>query len=310
MRRWNWKHSTALAAATAVAGIASPGVSDLFKRVLTPLLSPLHGTARWASTAAAERFDPGGSGSVPAAEADRLAEENDRLRAEVIALRSRLRETEALAAQLAGVRDLFPGGRFALVPATVVSRDAAIRRDSVLAKRPADPVWDKVAKGQWAASRLFAAAPESSEAVDEAPVFWDAALVGQVELVAGGHCRIKLITDPDFQTPVEICDADGKTVDTGLMSGRGDGRMQVRFVERAKSGVAEGQWVRVPAGKSGLPTAMVVGRISRCEPDSPKSPLYRIEVAPLVDPSRLETVLIVAGTRADNARGTGAGGGR
>jgi hypothetical protein len=295
--RWTWKHWLGTVAAVSLLCLVVPGASDWFRGLTLPLLGLFQGPARSGAVRLADKADAALSGSVPRAELAKSADENAALRAENAALRSRLAEAEELVAQLTGLREQFPAARFAAVAMPTVSRDAVPARESVLLRKPSAAPWDRIGRGQWALARLFTSAPEGVAAagVEDAPVFWDKTLVGRVDSVAGGYCRVKLVSDLDFQSAAEILDDDGRVLADGLLVGRGEGRMEVRFVERGKADVAAGHWVRLPAGKSGLPTGVIIGRVSKCVADPGGSPLLQIEAVPVVDLKRLETVLILVG---------------
>jgi len=256
MRRWNWKYSPAVALGFAALTLMFPGAGDLARRFLTSLLSPLQSTSRSIGMSLADKAEALDGASVPVHDYDRVSHENLALKAEVAALQEELAQSRDLVRRLSGLREVFPDSGFVLIPAPVVSRDAIPSRESLLLKKPTDAPWDKLTKGQWAVARLFATLPEglSGGALDEAPVFYDKAVVGRLEMVSGGWCRVRLLTDPDFQSKAEIIDAAGSTVCECLLVGRGPGPMRARYVETGKvklSREAE-YWVRVPgSGEQG-----------------------------------------------------------
>jgi cell shape-determining protein MreC len=293
--RWNRRLGLTLLAAFSIICAVVPTAADFVRRLLTPVLAVFHQPSRNLGLKFSRAAAEAGDSSAAATEADDLAEENVRLRAAVAQLTEETARLKELNTQLSALReDLFPDGKFVIAALPVVSRDAVPSRESLLLRKPAGAPWDRLTRGQWAMSRVFVSVGQGDgeKTFEDAAVFWDKTLVGRVDSVAGGYCRIKLLTDPDFQSPAELVGRQSGKVFECLLAGKGEGLMIAKYVELAKAQVAVGDFVRIPAGRSGLPSAMIVGEVTRCGPDPAQPLLYRIEVAPTVDGRKLPTVLV------------------
>jgi rod shape-determining protein MreC len=122
------------------------------------------------------------------------------------------------------------------------------------------------------------------------PVLWNGAVVGRVTSAAHGTSQVALIGDPDCAIAVR-CE---RTRVQGILRGLGGSRAQVKYVGK-KEDVEEGD-VFVTSGLDGIfPPGLVVARCT--EASEVSTDIHRwIEVAPLCDIERIESVTILLPT--------------
>ncbi len=198
-----------------------------------------------------------------------VRQENVRLREEIQALETRLRELEETHLEnqrLKSLLDLRSRQAFRVMPAEVVGKDATNWFHTVLIDR---------------GSRHGI---ERHRAVIAA-----GGLVGQVVEVAPSSARVQLITDPVSSVGVLL---QSSRV-TGLLVGAQFGQLRVRYLP-IRAEVRAGEPV-ITSGLGGVyPKGIVVGEIVAVDRQS-GALFQEATVAPSVDFSRLEEVLVVTG---------------
>lgn len=260
-----WLTLTVLAGFALVVLSTLGSAGDLETRLgtaLEPAVSGIRGIAR-----------PAADVILRAGQIDELSEENASLRqelaraqAELTALREQSAATDQIEALLAAVGDSVEE----FLPASVVLRDPAPGRETLLIDRGSD---DGVALGQ--------------------PVLGaGATLVGTIVEIAPSRARVRLLNDRDSAVAalVQASRTPGSLV--------GDGKeLHLDFVP-VDSPVAVGD-VIVSSSLGGLlPTGLPIGLVSAVR--APDQELFgTIEVAPLADYRRLEQLLVMTSFRAD-----------
>lgn len=122
------------------------------------------------------------------------------------------------------------------------------------------------------------------------PVLTHEGLVGYVRAVAGAYADVTLVADPDARVPIVV----EETRSYGLLRGTGEEDRYACTVEHLRPGgddVREGHHVLTSGRDDVYPRNVLVGTVSRVVRRGARQP-QTIEVAPAVDFSRLEVVLV------------------
>lgn len=227
---------------------------------VAPLVSLVQGAVRPVSDIA-----------VNAGQIEQLSEENAALRRELSRVQSdlaSLRESRIANEQAAALVDSIGAAAGETTTATVILRDPAPGRQSVVLNRGSDA---GVEVGQ--------------------PVLGNGAtLLGMVTEVNASRSRVRLITDRESAIAALL--QSSRT--PGSLIGDGD-ELWLEFVP-LEVGVAPGDVVLTSALGGLLPPGLLVGLVANVE--APGQALHqRIEVEPLGDLARIERVLIMTGFR-------------
>lgn len=197
-----------------------------------------------------------------------LREQNERLEAEVRDLENRLRETEALEAEVAelqAINDLAPPLELASVAARVYSSGASSYDHVRYILRGSD---DGIAVGQ--------------AVIDER------GLIGRVDALTASTARVRLLTDPIVAVGVRV----QETNETGVVTGIGDtGILRLDMFEAATP-VTEGSVVVTDGSR--FPPGIVVGYVAATA-DAEVDFVLRTDVEPAARFSKLDYVRVIVG---------------
>lgn len=210
-------------------------------------------------------------GSLPS-----LKEENERLREELDQARTQLAGQADLAQEVADFKRL-------------LEFDRAVEGDKV----PAFVIGNGVSNYEWSVTIDRGA---SDGIIPGDPVIGSAGLVGRVTRVTGGSADVLLILDPASTVAARV---EGVDKASGEVSGRGEGDMQMGFIDpevpaeelNGKLVVTSGY--SAPGGYANrYPAQVPIGRVSRVLDSSGSLSKY-VTVQPTVDFSSLSEVLVV-----------------
>ncbi len=252
-----------IAAGFALIVLSTIGSAGDLEARLGTALEPAVSGVRSVASPAADVILRAGQIDELSAENAALRQELTRAQAELTALREQSAAGEQVQALLAAVGDSVEE----FLPASVVLRDPAPGRETLLINRGSD---DGVRLGQPVLSA-------------------GATLVGTIVEVAPSRARVRLLNDRDAAVAalVQASRTPGSLV--GLV---GDGeRLSLDFVP-VDSPVAVGDIIVSSSLGGLLPTGLPIGRIT--EVRAPDQELFgAIEVAPLADYRRLEQLLVM-----------------
>jgi len=280
-RRISGRRLLALLVGVSLIGLLLPtSVTGWFMN-LVQVLVPLQDAASRAADATGGAL--GGTGDIPAEEHARVRRRADALRNAVVALSARVAALEDANRQLAGIRRRGLGDRGALVPARVVGQDLLGWRDSTLIN---SGTLRGVRRDAAVASRSVSLnVGDADGALPGMAVLAGEWLVGWVEHAGTHTARVKLLSDRTSRRPVTIWrfeDGVASMLEAEFwLEGRGAGRMAVidvdhRYVEQSE--IRTGDLVLTLPDDPALPVPLVVGTITRIEPDPENTLLYVLTV--------------------------------
>lgn len=239
--------------------------------------------------------------AVPAEEHEKSKRENLSLNNENIALRQQVAELRTTVRSLGRLRErgLKEG---VLVPASVIGRDAAGWRESILLSKGK---LANIRNQDWVTTHLALGAGSDAGVNEQSAVLAHECLIGWVEEVMPLNARVMLLTDAvgNRGMNVRVIPAvkdrpplweNGRYV-TFTLEGAGNGRMRMLDVFHDyvdKKQILEGDWV-VCQPSPRLPASLVIGRIEKFERVKLKPVYYTAMVAPLFDSRSLEQVFVV-----------------
>jgi len=279
--------------------------SDLLRpaRDMTQLMAPLQLATRQAVQGAAGPIRRLATHPVPAEQHDDLLRQKRALENTNVSLRQRLIQLEAALHELTGIRQRGLPDTIGLIPARVCGLDAAPGRDSLLLGKGH---LQKVAPGNWVASRLFVDAGANDGVRDQAVVLARECLIGWVEQTAPFTSRLVMLSDRVQTRPMSVL-ITPRDVGDRLPAGgdrplcfalAGAGRRRMRVPDVPASLVATGQ-IRVgdlvtsDPSDPRLPVTMVIGRITELKGHVQEPVHYDAMVEYLYDPRSLSRVFIV-----------------
>ena len=235
-------------------------------------LSWITGQAEEAARGAAEP-------ALPAAHAQELRDELERLRRQVLNQRLALQAAEQRVEELSGLAGQMPDSHAGIIVAPVVSYDADSRHGTLLIAKGQQKRW--VREGEWVvAGGAGAPAWDAGAAVHD--LLWRGWLIGRISEVQPRVARVQLATDPRFATEVRMArllpDGTVQLAEAAShLRGRGPGRMQItQAVEDYYK--LDYRLVLVPAQRA-LPIAMTLGRITDSAPRNDSSQHFDLNVA-------------------------------
>jgi len=195
-----------------------------------------------------------------------------------------------------------------VLPARVVARDAAAMRDSVLAARG---TMRGVNSGDWVSARFFVDRGQASGVEEGEAVLAEHCLLGRIEQAGPYMARVQLQSDIDSRLiEARVGAYDGKRfqfVDYPC-SVRGVGGQMMRIADvdyrlirtndsdESKDGkrrIGVGDLVFSAPGQLGLPTPMVMGRVTSVAENPRKRLVYNVEVEPIVKVEDVSEVYII-----------------
>ncbi|MBN1360904.1 MAG: rod shape-determining protein MreC [Sedimentisphaerales bacterium] len=115
----------------------------------------------------------------------------------------------------------------------------------------------------------------------------DHSLIGRVSALSPHTAKVKLISDPTSQVPVEI----GLSGIQGVLQGRGDGTAKIPLIS-TRQAVAAGDPVYARR-QMDLDVPMVIGQVAECRKDPDHPLLWDITVRATCDIATLEDVAVV-----------------
>lgn len=246
-----------------------------------------------------KRLDPNQENAVDSSEGLRAS-----LAATAAALQQALTENERLRALRA---DRLPAS-IPVLPARVVARDIAAARDSLLIARGSQR---GIRSGDWLTARLFINQGRQSGAEEGQAVLTEHCLIGRIELASPYMSRVQLFSDvdsPRIQVQVGKLDKKRLAFVEYPCSLRGDEKlgMLIEGVDYRhvvtdredgrkddKARIEVGDFVFSAPGQLGLPSPMVIGKVSRLSEDARKRLVYNVEVSPLVSCDELQEVFVI-----------------
>lgn len=164
-----------------------------------------------------------------------LRDENRRLRDRIAELESQLQDTEALEVrveELERLLDVSPPEELDMITAQVLA----------------------VGVSEFDYIRVIDKGTGDGVGVDM-PVIDEGGLIGRVVSAAGGSARVRLITDPTFRIAVRV----ERTGETGVLTGRGSGRMILEMFNTDAS-LVEGDLLVTADGR--FPAGISVARVA------------------------------------------------
>lgn len=236
------------------------GVAEVMREGAQSIFTPLQKGVDWMARPVIGFVD--GVANLTA-----LRNENDRLGDRVRELEAQVRATDVLekqVAQLEAINELQAPDELATVPARINASGPS--------------AFDNV--------RYIDKGSEDGIVAGQAVVDEDG-LIGRVDLVSANAARIRLITDQLVSVSVRVL----STNETGIVSGRGDGPLQLEMF-RANEAVVEGD--RVVTDGSRFPPGIPVGVI-RTAAEAEVGFVLRTEVDPAVRLSQIDFVKIIIG---------------
>ncbi|HVP13077.1 MAG TPA: rod shape-determining protein MreC [Phycisphaerae bacterium] len=223
-----------------------------------------------------------------------------------IAVAEELRQENA---RLRGLREKYIPPAVAVLPAKVVAWDIVSWRDSLLLARGSSR---GVGWQDWVASRLFVDEGGESGVEQGQAVLARECLLGRVEQVSPYMARVQLFSDVDSpRIQVQIGAVMGNKVEfvdyPCSLRGMGRNRMAIEDVpyqyiqtdETGESPAGTGRKIRVgdlicsAPGQLGLPTPLVIGRISRLEQNPKKRLVYTVAVEPAATIADIREVFVI-----------------
>jgi len=249
-------------------------ITDSARLSASGIFNPLSSPMRRLALAVDHRVAPENAPDLP--DARSLADENDRLRQEVIRLQTAVDELQALEGERQKLGDL----KSLCVHATVSGADAG-GRDALLLSLPAD-------------SRLNS----------DDPVLFSGGLAGRLESAHGG-ARVRLITDSGFTVtgsfiryqPGTSTTYTRLTAPAAVVKGIGDSKLIVDGMKWSDcQALSIGDWIILDDPRWPQARGLCVGRITQLHPRK-LAPLFAdIELSTQTDLTRLSDVWILAGT--------------
>jgi len=119
-------------------------------------------------------------------------------------------------------------------------------------------------------------------------VLGDNGIIGTICRVDRRSSQVKLITDPESKIAVKIEQSDAGMV----MQGKGNNSAKIRLVS-TKHKVKIGDIVRAVQKPGFLDSAMIVGKVSRCQKDDENPLLWDITVDPVFDLESLNIAAVI-----------------
>ena len=182
-----------------------------------------------------------------------------------------------------------------IYPASLYARDVAALRDSAILSATANR---SVKAGRWVTTLRFGDRGKADGIAKGLPVLAGAELVGVVDEVYFGQCRVRLVSDVESRIHGRIYhrlpDGSFRRGATCLVAGEGGGRMSIpRMVIDEKDPIRLGDVVVTRAGEPMLPPSVPIGRITVCRPRRDNPLLYEIQVSPLANLGAIDRVMIV-----------------
>lgn len=227
------------------------------------------------------------TGEVDALERDRIAWRH-RAAALEVRVNELEREVEVLTAtRLWTTEGTRLGASGKLIPARVLTDDLLAWRDSRLVSAG---TLQGVTRGAPVVSNHFSIARgDDANARSGMAVLLGEVLVGYIEQVGTHTARVKMLTDAAVEMKVKLgrFQEDAFSVRPGYvwMTGRGDGRMEIRDIAQRDvddGSVSVGDVVLSDPLSFSLPAAMTLGHITKILPDRDKPLFARVIVEPAV----------------------------
>jgi rod shape-determining protein MreC len=181
-------------------------------------------------------------------------------------LQEQLREKHDQVMELAGLRERFNALENAgLVIADIIRVSINASKGELTINRGTD---DGIAQGQF--------------------VLGDNSIIGNISDVSQRTARIRLFTDPASRVAVRI----GQLNIDRLMLGSGSNIAKIRLLP-TKHKVAVGDKVFAQKNPGFLDAAMIIGVVAQCKKDDRNPSLWDINVKPVCDIERLNTVTVI-----------------
>jgi cell shape-determining protein MreC len=201
-----------------------------------------------------------------------------------------------------------------LLPAKIVALDMVEWRDSALVARGSSRA---VRYHDWVASRIFIDQGMASGLAENQPVLARECLIGRVEQVSPYMSRVQLFSDIDAPRIEVRLARPSENAKTRILdfpcSLRGVGRGQMviekvsyQYINAASSqpmregeapaepsGIMVGDLVLTAPGQLGLPSPMVVGKVTSLEENHVERLTWTIHVHSLADPTKLREVYMI-----------------
>ncbi len=274
---------------------------------LTQLMAPLQLATLEATRGVTAPLRTLADGPATPEQRAKLLREKQALENENAALRQQMAELQSTIQELTGIRQrgFPPPPRGVLIPARVISLDAAPGRDSLVVGKGHV---QKVSQDAWVAWQLEVGAGSDQGVQDACAVLARQCLIGRVQQVAPLTSRVVLFSDRLASRPMRVHVASRNPRDgthqllavkgeplAFVLEGAGGGRMRIRDIPAS---LVDGRHLRVgdlvtsSPGHSTLPMAMVIGEIRELNLNRANPVHYDALVRYLYDPRTLRRVFI------------------
>ncbi len=117
-------------------------------------------------------------------------------------------------------------------------------------------------------------------------------IIGSISQTSKGWSRVRLLTDPKYSIEIGIFSQKNKKYIRGRMVGTGAKFGKILLISTEHK-VQLQDTVYAMAQKGLLETPIVIGKISKVEPDTTEPLLWDIEVKPIVEAEKLDFVAVI-----------------
>lgn len=251
-----------------VAGVLSLSLSGILTPFVHVALNPLVATQRWVATrynAIYQLVSSPGDMAAIRAENDRLKNENETLRGQLIQLEERLKQAE-VTESLLGVARARPDSNY--VAAIVIGRDTNPFMRYVIIDQGSDA---GLRRGM--------------------PVLTAQGLVGRIDAVTASAARVQLVTDPDSAVNVRLPNSETD----GILVGSVTGDINLEMISQ-EAELTTGELILTSGLGGTYPSNILVGQVATVR--KVETDLFQgASVQPVVDFNNLSAVLVVSNFR-------------